>query len=182
MRAKSEPRGVIVGDIFPALKTMSDEEIGAMLAPLLLVLHDERMEEEARQGGRLGEVCQDHPGLFGARHRGKCKGCLKDWARTTRARRPPEAKARQNQKNRQKRADEKAQVLEYYGGGRCQCGVSDSDVLTIDHIDQNGAEHRRAIGNAAFRFYAWLIKNDFPDGFRVLCFNCNIKAYREEQA
>lgn len=40
-----------------------------------------------------------------------------------------------------------------------------------------GRRHREAVlyKNAGSRvFYDWLIKNDFPDGFRVLCYNCNM--------
>jgi hypothetical protein len=63
------------------------------------------------------------------------------------------------------------------GEGTCRwCGQGDIDVLTIDHINNDGAEHRKTrramTGNA---MYSWLIKNDYPEGFQVLCFNCNVK-------
>lgn len=46
-------------------------------------------------------------------------------------------------------------------------------VLTIDHLGNNGAEHRLKIGNGANTLYSWLRKNNYPPGFRTLCFNCN---------
>jgi len=53
------------------------------------------------------------------------------------------------------------------------CGEDDLDVLTIDHKDGNGAEHRRMINTKGGKdFYLWLYRNRFPDGFRVLCRNC----------
>jgi hypothetical protein len=58
------------------------------------------------------------------------------------------------------------------------CSVNDLDMLTIDHINNDGANHRRGIheGNkAGHGTYRWLIKNDFPPGFQVLCFNHNFK-------
>jgi len=65
------------------------------------------------------------------------------------------------------------------GEGTCRwCGQGDLDVLVIDHIDDNGAEHRRENGGKGFsgdRFYRWIIRNDYPPGFQVLCANCNLK-------
>ena len=54
-----------------------------------------------------------------------------------------------------------------------RCGFSDLRVLTIDHIKGDGARHRSNIGKAAGgEFYRWLIKNNFPKGFQILCMNC----------
>jgi len=58
------------------------------------------------------------------------------------------------------------------------CDENDIEILTIDHIDGNGAEHRREIGMAGRGgdpFYQWLKKNNYPDGFQVLCYNCNFR-------
>lgn len=60
----------------------------------------------------------------------------------------------------------------------CQCPNCDAkyidvDFLTIDHINGNGKEHRRRIGTGSAVLYYWLIRNNFPPGFQVLCFNCN---------
>lgn len=51
------------------------------------------------------------------------------------------------------------------------CGESHWEFLTIDHIYGNGSKHKREIKRR--NIYPWLIKNNFPEGFRVLCFNCN---------
>jgi hypothetical protein len=54
---------------------------------------------------------------------------------------------------------------------RCNCcGDSTYEFLTIDHINNDGAEHRRKIHQG---LYQWLKDNDFPSGFQVLCYNCN---------
>lgn len=65
------------------------------------------------------------------------------------------------------------------GRGTCKwCGQGDQDTLVIDHIEDDGAEHRRANGGRTFsgdKFYRWIIRNDYPPGFQVLCANCNLK-------
>lgn len=66
-------------------------------------------------------------------------------------------------------------VFEAYGGYRCACcGETHREFLHIDHANGDGAEHRRQIGDpSGANLYAWLKKNNFPPGFRVLCANCN---------
>ena len=86
---------------------------------------------------------------------------------------------------KQRRNDKlKLEVLSYYSNvdfPKCViCGIEDIDILTIDHINGDGAEHRRSIGgnriaNCGISFYHWLRKNKFPTGFQTLCFNCNYK-------
>lgn len=66
-------------------------------------------------------------------------------------------------------------VLAAYSGAspRCECcGEHREEFLTIDHINGGGAKQRRE-GKRGIAFYVWLIKSNFPDGFRVLCMNCN---------
>ena len=62
-------------------------------------------------------------------------------------------------------------------GGHCEiCGIANPQYLTIDHIDNNGAEHRRKMmgGNiGGWNFYAKLKKEGYPPGYRVLCWNHN---------
>ena len=85
----------------------------------------------------------------------------------------------------QKRSDSKrAYWLQYklgvftaYGGPVCACcGETHVECLSIDHINNDGAAHRKALsGNArdARNFYIWLRANGYPPGFQVLCMNCN---------
>jgi hypothetical protein len=50
------------------------------------------------------------------------------------------------------------------------CGENMIEFLTIDHINNNGAEHRREVGTKTI---LWIRRNNYPDGFQVLCYNCN---------
>lgn len=77
----------------------------------------------------------------------------------------------------------KTDVLAHYSQGslKCKhCNCDDLTVLTIDHIDGNGSDHRKEIfgsnkSGGGCRFYFWLKRNGFPEGFQVLCFNCNFR-------
>lgn len=75
-------------------------------------------------------------------------------------------------------AKDKMACLEHYSGGtpHCNgCGIENVEVLTIDHIHEDGAAHRKEIGQSVQR---WLIANKFPEGFQVLCWNCNHAKHR----
>ena len=64
-------------------------------------------------------------------------------------------------------------VIRHYSEGKmcCNCcGYSELGFLTIDHIDGNPI--RSAEGNGS-GFVLWLIRNDLPAGFQILCFCCN---------
>ena len=66
-------------------------------------------------------------------------------------------------------------VLIYYGGNppKCSCcGESTYQFLSIDHIKGGGNKHRKAV--KAQNLYWWIIKNNFPEGFQILCHNCNL--------
>lgn len=61
-----------------------------------------------------------------------------------------------------------------------RCQFSDIRALSIDHINGDGAKHRKEIGGG--RIYRWLLKQDFPEGFQVLCMNCQfIKAHENHE-
>ncbi len=59
------------------------------------------------------------------------------------------------------------------GGSESIYRVIKDEWLTIDHINNDGAAHRKEIGEGGTNFYRWLRKNNYPLGFRTLCWNCN---------
>ncbi len=74
-------------------------------------------------------------------------------------------------------SDLRKQVIVGYDG-KCQCfGCNESRIefLTVDHVNNNGADHRRKVGHKAFgsTFYRWLIVQNFPKEYQLLCYNCN---------
>lgn len=54
-----------------------------------------------------------------------------------------------------------------------RCKINILDFLTIDHINGNGASFRKKTGLRGLTLYQYLIKNNYPKGYQVLCFNCN---------
>jgi hypothetical protein len=65
----------------------------------------------------------------------------------------------------------KSQVFDHYGR-QCKCCGEDTEAfLTIDHKLNDGAEHRRQMTSRCV--YRWIIKNNFPETFQTLCYNCN---------
>jgi hypothetical protein len=55
------------------------------------------------------------------------------------------------------------------------CGESNTKFLSIDHINNDGASHRRSLGlKNGSGLYKWLKKEKYPSGFQILCFNCNL--------
>lgn len=77
------------------------------------------------------------------------------------------------------------QVFEAYGGECACCGERRESMLSIDHIANDGAAHRRSMAaNWSSRWkdknvgggtalYSDLIRRGFPPGFQILCMNCN---------
>jgi len=76
---------------------------------------------------------------------------------------------------KQYRETEKEHVFGHYGKKCVCCGETNTHFLTIDHVNNDGARHRKEIGCS--KTYSWLLKNNFPDGFQVLCYNCNFGKY-----
>ena len=74
----------------------------------------------------------------------------------------------------------KQMILNYYSKGKicCNlCGQKGHEFLNIDHVDNKGSEHRKTIGGGGSGVYNWIIKNNYPAGFQILCWNCNMVKY-----
>jgi hypothetical protein len=71
----------------------------------------------------------------------------------------------------------KIQVCTHYGyNGELKCAWNgcewtDIRVLSIDHINGGGTEHRKQIGGGGAVLYGWLIEQGFPNGYQTLCMN-----------
>lgn len=80
-------------------------------------------------------------------------------------------------KDREKR---RRDVLEYYSGGALvclRCGYSDYRALSIDHINGGKNKFPPFAGNS---LYVWLKRNSYPEGYQVLCMNCQFIKKLEE--
>lgn len=98
------------------------------------------------------------------------------------SRETPEGRARlvaESERRRRYRMELKVEILTHYGRGKLRCvtkgcAVTDIDMLTLDHIEDNGAEHRRTLGNKS-RVYRSLKQQNYPEGFQTLCANHQLK-------
>lgn len=80
----------------------------------------------------------------------------------------------------ERRQQLKAAAMNYYSNGKCsKCGISDLDVLTIDHINNDGGDLRRQGHDLTKDIYVKLMREGYPSGYDVLCFNCNVKKHLE---
>lgn len=80
-----------------------------------------------------------------------------------------------NIRNLRARRKIKKQVLNHYCNGPTiciGCGENRLDRLSIDHIHGGGRKHGRDNNISIGHFYRWLRDNGFPEGFQVLCMNC----------
>lgn len=68
-------------------------------------------------------------------------------------------------------------VFRAYGGECACCGETELSMLQLDHVNNDGAEHRRQLGcrTAGWTFYARLIKLGYPTEppLQVLCGSCH---------
>lgn len=71
----------------------------------------------------------------------------------------------------------KLNIFQHYSDGKIACKRCGRDTLrslVLDHINGNGNIHRHQehITSGA-PTYKWIIKNNYPPIFQILCFNCN---------
>lgn len=68
-------------------------------------------------------------------------------------------------------------VLAGYGGRCACCGTEHEPFLTLDHVAENGADHRRVMSQRSI--YRDARDRGFPPDYQVLCFNCNSAKYHK---
>lgn len=89
------------------------------------------------------------------------------------AKRCPVTRAAASARQRERYRALRAEVIRAYGGTCACCGESEFMFLELDHVDGNGADHRREIGRGAHASYKWAKNQGFPNSLQVLCANCN---------
>jgi hypothetical protein len=83
--------------------------------------------------------------------------------------------------NREREARYRAAVIALLGGECVRCFIADPRVLAIDHIGGGGSAARRRGGRKQTQFYKDVLAA--PDGYQLLCHNCNwVKRLEEDPA
>lgn len=82
-------------------------------------------------------------------------------------------KKKHNETVQKQRLQTKLKVYNHYSNFdiKCNCcGEKEILFLSLDHINNDGYKHRKNISNNTL---GWIIKNNFPPIFQLLCMNCN---------
>ena len=77
--------------------------------------------------------------------------------------------------NKSRRDAFKKTVFDYYGNKCACCGEDEFLFLTIDHINNDGLQDVQPSGRrrGGKDLYAYIAIREFPDGYQLLCRNCN---------
>jgi len=66
-------------------------------------------------------------------------------------------------------------ILNHYSNGTPHCFCCNETTLgflTIDHVEGKKANGHDTTHTGS-KLYEWIVRNNFPSGFQVLCMNCN---------
>jgi hypothetical protein len=99
----------------------------------------------------------------------QCKACVRRIAKSN----PNYLSEQSKAKARRIKREIRQEVLEHYSNGKmcCAiCGENHYECLALDHINGGGNKHRAEATNYLSSFK----KKGWPEGFRVLCHNCNM--------
>lgn len=79
-------------------------------------------------------------------------------------------------KSARQRRELRMETFRIYGG-RCRCcGEEEETFLEMDHMNEFTGDREKRSGHL---LYAWLKRHGYPEGFQILCRNCNwAKSYR----
>lgn len=64
----------------------------------------------------------------------------------------------------------RAEAIAAYGGACVCCGEAEPAFLELDHVNNDGCEHRRTTGSHIER---WAKRHGWPPVLQVLCGNCH---------
>lgn len=111
------------------------------------------------------------------RAEGQCWGCGQNLTANWKGAYCDPCQAAQRKKANERTRRNKQQVMAAYGGKCACCGESDWRFLTLDHINNDGAEHRQTLPGrgGGSNIYHYLAARGFPNDppLQVLCWNCN---------
>lgn len=80
--------------------------------------------------------------------------------------------------------ENRIKVYDAYGNKCACCGEDIWMFLNVDHINNDGSNHRLVVGGSlaskagSYKMYRWIIDHNYPSDFQLLCFNCNQGKYR----
>ena len=129
------------------------------------------MDEEARLKRN------EYQRKWAAKHPEKVRGLKRKYYVENRA----EIRVNQAEYYKRHSQEVRLKVFAHYGPNgeiRCSwpgCEWTDVRALSIDHVNGGGNKHRETLGfgygGGGWYFYAWLIREGYPEGYQTLCMN-----------
>lgn len=109
-----------------------------------------------------------------------CRTCFRDYYRKVWY---PKHRRNKSDINHRYLQGLKIEVLTHYGKGKLKCvvhgcKVQDLDMLTLDHVENDGARHRESLGrkgSGGASTYVDLKRRGYPTGHQTLCANHQLK-------
>jgi hypothetical protein len=114
-----------------------------------------KIREERKQAG-LCDNCGQHPRRPGV---STCSDCGRHFS----------------SKTTKKYKESREECIKNYGAKCKCCGTSTAKYLQLDHVNNDGKEHRRYLygRNKGSDLYTWACRNNFPSMLQLLCANCH---------
>lgn len=81
-------------------------------------------------------------------------------------------RSKYNEKYQRQNFWKRFNIIKHYSSGtfKCKCcGESDYRFLQIDHINENGGDHRKTVSCTITD----IINKKYPEEYQILCINCN---------
>lgn len=88
----------------------------------------------------------------------------------------PEYKERCKRYSRETYKKLRKKLIAGYGSKCVCCGETEPDFLELDHVNGGGASEYRK--NPPLNVYRRLVREHFPEGYQLLCSNCNLGRWR----
>jgi hypothetical protein len=108
-----------------------------------------------------------------------CITCARAQTKAFQKSHPDEVRRYARKYRRKRHIKDRLSVMLHYGGSPPHCAnpfgqhvepYTDDRALSIDHIEGGGHRHKKLLRRVDL--YRWLVENNFPSGFQVLCMNC----------
>jgi hypothetical protein len=128
---------------------------------------------------------------------GYCNNCINEWQKRWYHAHPEAGREKRRRywtlerrlTRRREAQAYKSLAIFHYSNGAMACAdpylehpipSSNMLALTIDHIEGGGVRHRKT--TRYWSFYKWLARQGYPQGFQVLCMNCQmVKKYTNNE-
>lgn len=106
--------------------------------------------------------------------KGLCRTCGKNPIRGENKTLCQDCVTRLKKNNTKRKLDRWNRILDHYGRKCNCCGEAEINFLTVDHINNDGATHKRIMKSKdPGSVRKWIVDNGFPDTIQILCYNCN---------